>query len=162
DPLVSAGLLPSLSRLLEEGARRDVRSTVPAVTFPAWTTFATAASPAVHGITDFSVRDGYGLRFVNATYRALPALWNLVTEAGGRPRAAGDVPRRRGARRDHVRLRYAARSRRPRQTQPSRRLRARHRGALRHDGGGRPFGVADRGGLARACARSDARDDRDP
>src|SRR4029078_2757984 len=83
DPLAGRGRLPAIAQLLADGSRRGVASTVPAITFPAWTTFATAASPALHGVTDFSVRSGYRLRFLNSTYRALPALWDVESERGG-------------------------------------------------------------------------------
>lgn len=82
-PLLAAGRLPVLAGLLARAAVREVVSTTPAATFPAWTTFVTAASPARHGITDFTVRDGYGVRFLNATHRRLPALWSVVAERGG-------------------------------------------------------------------------------
>jgi predicted AlkP superfamily phosphohydrolase/phosphomutase len=83
DPLAGRGRLPAIARLLAEGARREVASTVPAITFPAWTTFATAASPALHGVTDFSVRSATGCVSSTRRIRALPALWNVVSERGG-------------------------------------------------------------------------------
>jgi len=83
DPLLAAGRIPTLAALLSRAAVRDVVSTTPAVTFPAWTTFVTAASPARHGVTDFTVRDGYGVRFLNASHRRLPALWSILSDHGG-------------------------------------------------------------------------------
>jgi predicted AlkP superfamily phosphohydrolase/phosphomutase len=82
DPLVAAGELPVLAALLARGSRRPVRSTTPAVTFPAWTSFMTAASPDRHGVTDFTVREGYRVRFVNATHRRLPTIWSVMSRAG--------------------------------------------------------------------------------
>lgn len=86
EPWLAAGALPTLARLMRAGATRDLRSTIPPVTFPAWTSFMTAASPARHGITDFTVREdgGYRIRFVNASYRRLPTIWALLSAAGRR------------------------------------------------------------------------------
>ncbi|MFN2427150.1 MAG: alkaline phosphatase family protein [Candidatus Binatia bacterium] len=80
----AAGRMPVLDRLLERGKAWGVRSTVPAVTFPAWTSFLTGAEPAHHGITDFTIprADGYGVRFVNATHRRLPTILARMAEAG--------------------------------------------------------------------------------
>ena len=50
-PLLDAGELPVLASLLEQGASRELASTVPAVTFPAWSSFLTAAGPDHHGTT---------------------------------------------------------------------------------------------------------------
>ena len=84
DPMLEQGRLPALAALLKRGARRDLRSTLPAATFPAWTTFMTGAPPAEHGVTDFSVREGYQIRFTNSTFRRLPTLWRLLSDAGRR------------------------------------------------------------------------------
>jgi predicted AlkP superfamily phosphohydrolase/phosphomutase len=84
EPLRAAGKLPAYAALVERGAVREIESTRPAVTFPAWTSFLTAATPDRHGVTDFTVRSGYGVRFVNSTYRALPTIFRLMSEAGRR------------------------------------------------------------------------------
>src|SRR5262245_27251329 len=84
DPLLAAGRLPTLAKLLLRGASREVVSTTPAATFPAWSTFATAANPGRHGVTDFTVRHGYAVRFLNSSHRRLPALWTLLSERGAR------------------------------------------------------------------------------
>lgn len=85
-PLVDAGRMPVLAALQKAGRVWRVESTVPAVTFPAWTSFLTGARPDHHGITDFTIpRDGgYGVRFVNAGHRALPTLVTRLSEAGVR------------------------------------------------------------------------------
>jgi predicted AlkP superfamily phosphohydrolase/phosphomutase len=84
EPLRAAGKLPAYDALARRGAVREIESTRPAVTFPAWTSFLTAASPDRHGVTDFTVRSGYGVRFINSTYRALPTVFRLMSEAGHR------------------------------------------------------------------------------
>jgi predicted AlkP superfamily phosphohydrolase/phosphomutase len=53
DPLLDTGELPNLAALRESGASGVLESTIPFYTGPAWASFATAASPAGHGIFDF-------------------------------------------------------------------------------------------------------------
>ncbi len=80
----AAGRMPVLDGLLGRGCAWRVRSTVPAVTFPAWTSFLTGATPSHHGLTDFTIprTDGYGVRFANATHRRLPTILARMAAAG--------------------------------------------------------------------------------
>ena len=81
----SAGL-PNLARLMREGAWGRLRSTVPPVTFPAWTSFMTGTGPGQHGVFDFSRRipGTYQVEFVNATHRRRPTIWRLLSDDGCR------------------------------------------------------------------------------
>ena len=85
-PWVEQGRLPVLGRLMREGAWGRLRSTIPAATFPAWTSLVTGVNPGRHGILDFTERipGTYRLRFVNGSYRRAPALWTRLTHAGRR------------------------------------------------------------------------------
>ncbi len=78
--------LPNLSALAERGALMPCRSTTPCATFPAWTTCVTGVNPGRHGILDFTcVTPGaYAIDFVNAGWRAAPAIWNVLSDAGRR------------------------------------------------------------------------------
>jgi predicted AlkP superfamily phosphohydrolase/phosphomutase len=51
------GKLPNLSRLASEGSYRRLRTTFPALSPVAWSTFATGVNPAKHNIFDFLNRD---------------------------------------------------------------------------------------------------------
>lgn len=84
DRFRSEGRMPALDALLRRGRAWRVRSTTPAVTFPAWTTFLTGAEPDHHGVTDFTApRPGsYGVRFLNATHRRLPTALARLSDAG--------------------------------------------------------------------------------
>lgn len=58
-PWVEQGKLPTFARLLAEGAHGDLRSTLPALTPPAWTSAATGKNPGKHNIYNFyKVSDG--------------------------------------------------------------------------------------------------------
>lgn len=84
-PLAEAGRLPNLARLMAEGAFAPLASTVPAMTFPAWTSFWTGLAPGRHGLFDFTQKTpgAYTLRFANAADRDGASLARRVCEAGG-------------------------------------------------------------------------------
>jgi len=85
-PWVAAGELPALGALLARGAWGRLRSTVPAATFPAWTSLVTGVNPGRHGVLDFTERVAgtYRVRFVNGSWRRVPALWTRLCAAGRR------------------------------------------------------------------------------
>jgi predicted AlkP superfamily phosphohydrolase/phosphomutase len=85
-PWAAAGRLPTLARLMREGAWGRLRSTLPAATFPAWTSLVTGVNPGRHGVLDFTARipGTYRVRFVNGSWRRTPALWTRIAAAGGR------------------------------------------------------------------------------
>lgn len=57
DGMFAAGRLPNLRRLAEGGGYGRIRTTYPAQTPVAWSTFATGTNPGGHGIFDFIRRD---------------------------------------------------------------------------------------------------------
>jgi len=84
DPLISKGKLPHLSKLVKNGVRGPLRSTLLPITPVAWTTFATGKNPDKHGIFDFSHRK-------EGTYEPVPysssdrqgdTLWQILSRAG--------------------------------------------------------------------------------
>jgi predicted AlkP superfamily phosphohydrolase/phosphomutase len=86
DPLLRAGRLPNLAAWLAEGARAPLPSTVPAMSFPAWSSFLTGLGPGRHGLFDFTQKraGAYRIRFTNATDRAGATLPGRVSAAGRR------------------------------------------------------------------------------
>ncbi len=90
-PLLAAGRLPNLARLLEEGSAAPLPSTVPAMTFPSWSAFLTGRSPGEHGLFDFTqkIEGQYRVRFTNATDRVGTTLFRRVSDAGGAVLALG-------------------------------------------------------------------------
>lgn len=90
-PWMEQGKLPVLARLCASGESGTLRSTVPAATLPSWTTFMTGVNPGRHGIFDFTQRrfDTYGIRFVNSSFRKVPSIWRLLSEAGRRVAVLG-------------------------------------------------------------------------
>jgi predicted AlkP superfamily phosphohydrolase/phosphomutase len=57
EKLMAEGRLPNFARLRDEGSYRRLRTTFPALSPVAWSTFATGVNPAKHNIFDFLNRD---------------------------------------------------------------------------------------------------------
>jgi len=57
EPLIEAGELPNLRRLIESGSKTKLLSTLHPMSPQAWTTFHTGVNPWKHGILDFSSLD---------------------------------------------------------------------------------------------------------
>ena len=91
DPLMAAGWLPNLQRLARTGWRTELQSTLPVATLPAWTSFLTAAEPAVHGVVDFfgRVPGSYALRPITGAQRRLPTFLRRLSDAGLRVASLG-------------------------------------------------------------------------
>jgi predicted AlkP superfamily phosphohydrolase/phosphomutase len=85
EPLVRAGRLPHLGAWLKEGTSAPLPSTIPAMTFPSWSSFLTGLPPGSHGMFDFTqkVAGAYRVRFTNATDRTGATLPARVSAAGG-------------------------------------------------------------------------------
>jgi predicted AlkP superfamily phosphohydrolase/phosphomutase len=52
-PLIKEGKLKHFKKLVKEGVHGVLKSTIPPVTGPAWTSFSTGRNPGKHGIYDF-------------------------------------------------------------------------------------------------------------
>jgi predicted AlkP superfamily phosphohydrolase/phosphomutase len=90
-PLMDAGDMPALRTLVDGGGSGVLRSTVPPVTFPAWSSFMTGANPGKHGIFDFTRRvpGTYEVAFVSSRDRRLPTMWRLLSDGGRRVAVLG-------------------------------------------------------------------------
>lgn len=78
------GLLPHFASLRRGGAVADLRSTIPMTSPPAWTTVSTGTPPGDHGVWSFWIPSPGNPRgrFVDATCRLAPAIWQDLTAAG--------------------------------------------------------------------------------
>ena len=86
DPMLQTGRLPVLARLLGEGVRGPLASTVPPVTCPAWPTMYTGRNPGVHGFTSFRILNPGSLTSHTATLGDVPCprIWTALNAAGVR------------------------------------------------------------------------------
>ena len=80
------GHLPNLAALRDRAEWGALRSTRPAMTLPAWSSFLTGTLPGEHGIFDFTMREpGTGrLRVVDARDRMRPTIPEVLSAAGER------------------------------------------------------------------------------
>lgn len=85
-PWLEAGELPNLARLCDQGARMTLRSTIPAISPPAWTSILTGQNPGKHGIFDFIRRQpgSYLIESVRADFTNYRTIFDHVSAAGGR------------------------------------------------------------------------------
>lgn len=74
--------LPTLHRLMAKGAFARLRCVNPPATLPNWTSFLTGADPGVHGVFDFTMRDGYRVRFTGGSARAVPTAFAHLDRLG--------------------------------------------------------------------------------
>ena len=90
-PFLEAGDMPALAALVRAGAGGVLRSTIPPVTFPAWSSFMTGTNPGKHGIFDFTRRvpGTYEVAFVGSRDRRVPTMWRLLSDAGRRVAVLG-------------------------------------------------------------------------
>lgn len=81
-PLVEAGKLPTLQRLLQEGTSGVHHSTYETNSPNAWSTFITGKNAGKHGIFGFfeTTPQSYELRFVNGSFRHGKSLWRIVSD----------------------------------------------------------------------------------
>lgn len=91
NPLLRAGEMPNVHRLLERSAKGVILSSIPPVTAAAWTCFATGKNPGKHGLVDFVYfpNHGYRVAIANSTTRQAATLWNLLSQRGLRVGVVG-------------------------------------------------------------------------
>lgn len=87
DPLMRDGVMPFLKELVATGARAPLRTIIPALTPPAWTSLMTGRSPGQHGIFDFFRRtapDSQHMRFNTSHDVAVETIWAMANRYGRR------------------------------------------------------------------------------
>jgi predicted AlkP superfamily phosphohydrolase/phosphomutase/tetratricopeptide (TPR) repeat protein len=95
DPLIDAGKMPNLKRLIEAGTRSDVSTLAPALSPILWTSIATGKRPFRHGILGFvepDPRTPHGIRPVSSRSRTTRAIWNILQLSGMRSNVTGWWP----------------------------------------------------------------------
>ena len=81
-PLMEAGKMPNVRRLVENGARGQMTTLQPPLSPMLWTSIATGKRPFKHGIHGFSepAPDGRGVQPVTNLSRKSKALWNILNQ----------------------------------------------------------------------------------
>ncbi len=90
-PLLDAGRMPHLKRLVEGGVMGNLLSLQPMLSPILWTSIATGKRAYQHGVHGFvePTPDGAGLRPTASTTRTCKALWNILSQSGKRCHAIG-------------------------------------------------------------------------
>jgi len=93
-PLIEAGRMPNLARLVAQGTAGSLASTVPPISAAAWTTFLTGQNPGRHGVYQFRKMDmrqygGYRDEFATSQDYVGRSFLELVGQRGRRVAAIG-------------------------------------------------------------------------
>jgi len=80
DPLLRAGALPNVARLVERGRTAVLDSTIVPISSAAWVGAVTGGTPGTDGVYDFfePVADSYDVRLTSALSNRLPPLWRIL------------------------------------------------------------------------------------
>ncbi|MCB9667185.1 MAG: alkaline phosphatase family protein [Myxococcales bacterium] len=76
--------LPTLHGLRATGTHARLQSVQPPATLPNWTTFLTGVGPGAHGVFDFTIRNGYNVRFTGGSVREVPTVFSRLDRLGRR------------------------------------------------------------------------------
>ncbi len=84
DPLIAAGRMPNLKRLIDNGVRGSIRTLEPRLSPLLWTSVVTGKRADKHGILNFVEAEptGGGIRPSTSTSRKTKALWNILSQSG--------------------------------------------------------------------------------
>jgi len=93
-PLIEAGRMPNVQRLIRDGASGQVATLHPPLSPMLWTSVATGKRPFKHGINGFTepVPGGIGVRPITNLSRTSKALWNILSQCGLRSVVIGWWP----------------------------------------------------------------------
>src|SRR6516164_6467463 len=83
DHYVEGGVMPFLGELSERGTRGVLRSIMPPLTPPAWTSLVTGKLPGQHGIFDFFQKEEAGsiyFSFARSQEVRSETIWTLASE----------------------------------------------------------------------------------
>jgi len=84
-PMVDAGRMPNLAKLMREGVSATLESSIPPISPTAWLTFATSKNPGYHGVFDFfrPIRSSYAdLVPTTADSNHQETLWGMLSRLG--------------------------------------------------------------------------------
>lgn len=93
-PLLQAGQMPHLARLMQEGVSGNIATLYPVLSPMLWTSIATGKRAYQHGIHGFiePLPDGSGVRPISVLSRRTKALWNILNQNGCRSLVVGWWP----------------------------------------------------------------------
>ena len=83
-PMIEKGELPAFKEIIRRGAYGRLKSTIPPISPPAWTAFATGKNPGKNGILGFTrmIPNSYQLKLMSGADNQSKTLWELLSQAG--------------------------------------------------------------------------------
>jgi predicted AlkP superfamily phosphohydrolase/phosphomutase len=87
DPLMETGVMPTLRDLAKRGCRAPLRTVLPPLTPPGWTSLVTGRRPGRHGVFDFFRRESDDSEYFRLTTShdvAADTIWSLASRYGKR------------------------------------------------------------------------------
>jgi predicted AlkP superfamily phosphohydrolase/phosphomutase len=87
DPYMERGVMPFLRGLVARGTRAPLRSVMPPLTPPAWTSLVTGKRPGQHGVFDFFQKeepDSIYFHFASSQDVRSETIWSLASDQGRR------------------------------------------------------------------------------
>ena len=93
-PLLDAGQMPNLARLIASGLSGNIATLYPALSPMLWTSIATGKRAYKHGLHGFSepLPDGSGIRPITLLSRKTKAVWNILNQTQHRSIVVGWWP----------------------------------------------------------------------
>ena len=82
DPWIAEGSLPNFARIVQEGISTNLTSTIPPMTAPAWTSFATGKNPGKHGVFDFFQKVNNQKQVIDSKAIKSKQIWDILSEQG--------------------------------------------------------------------------------
>lgn len=94
NPLMDAGLMPALEKLVNKGAMGNLATLDPPLSPILWTSIATGKTAEKHGILNFVEPDAKtgDIKPVSVTSRKVKAIWNILTQKGYKTHLVGWWP----------------------------------------------------------------------
>lgn len=94
NPLLDAGLMPALEKLINKGAMGNIATLDPPLSPVLWTSIATGKTADKHGILNFVEPDPETseIRPISVTSRKIKAIWNILTQEGFKTHLVGWWP----------------------------------------------------------------------
>ena len=94
NPLLDAGMMPSLEKLINEGVMGNLATLNPPLSPMLWTSIATGMRAYKHGIHGFTEPnpDAGGIRPVSNSSRKVKSIWNVLNQNGYKSNVIGWWP----------------------------------------------------------------------
>lgn len=75
NPMLSEGILSTFGELIQHGFSGVLKSTIPPLSLPAWTSIFTGVNPGKHGLIDVIIRENNSFKISTSKYRMIDPIW---------------------------------------------------------------------------------------